>query len=73
MAGEMSRPVERRRGGLDLDAGDLRRRSVAVAADEDQPPVPHDQSVDPGGLEPRDRQRGNRGAPSAPRMMVRSG
>ena len=56
LAGEMGRPVEGRRGGVDLDAGDLRRRSVGDA-DDPHPPVPHDQTVEPGRLEPRDRQR----------------
>ena len=56
LAGKVGRPVEGRNGGVDVDAGDLRRGSVGAAGDP-HPPVAHDQTVDPGRLEPSDRQR----------------
>ena len=43
------RTVEGRRGGVDLDAGDFRRRSVGCA-DDPHPPVLHGQAVKPGRM-----------------------
>ena len=49
LAAQMRGAIEGGRGGVDLDAGDFRRRSVGCA-DDPHPPVLHGQAVKPGRM-----------------------
>ena len=50
LAAEMRRPVERRRGGIDLDAGNL---GSSAGADDLHSPVAHAEAVKPCRVEAR--------------------